>query len=56
MTKPHKISYSGYLPELGIYEHFAKEKFDSALSYFFKARDIIKDIKEAKWLDVAILL
>lgn len=56
MTNPQKISYSGYLTNIGIYEHFAKGKFVSALSYFSKARDMIKDIKEAIWLEAAILL
>lgn len=56
MTNPQKISYSGYLTNIGIYEHFAKGKFVSALSYFSKARNIIKDIKEAIWLEAAILL
>ena len=56
MTNSQKISYSGYLTNIGIYEHFAKGKFVSALSYFSKARDMIKDIKEAIWLEAAILL
>ena len=45
MTNPQKISYSWYLNDIGVYEHFAKSKYVSALSYFLKARDIIKDIK-----------
>ena len=56
MTNPQKISYSWYLNDIGVYEHFAKSKYVSALSYFLKARDIIKDIKEARLLEAAILL
>jgi tetratricopeptide (TPR) repeat protein len=39
-----KINYAWYLANIGIYEDFAKSRFISALSYFNKANNVIKNI------------
>jgi tetratricopeptide (TPR) repeat protein len=56
MNDQQRINYSWYLADIGIYEHFAKAKFVSALSYFGKAKDIIKNIKNLPELKSRIFL
>lgn len=50
-----KINYAWYLANIGIYEDFAKSRFISALSYFNKANDVIKNIQGQAELKSTIL-
>lgn len=55
LTNIQKINYSWYLTDIGIYEHFAKAKFISSLSYLNKAKSLIENIKDIPELESTIL-
>ena len=55
LTNMQKINYSWYLTDIGIYEHFAKAKFVSSLSYLNKAKSLIENIKDIPELESTIL-
>jgi len=55
LTTIQKTNYSWYLTDIGIYEHFAKAKFASSLSYLNKAKSLIENIKDIPELESTIL-
>ena len=55
LTNMEKINYSWYLTDIGVYEHFAKAKFVSSLSYLNKAKSLIENIKDIPELKSTIL-
>jgi tetratricopeptide (TPR) repeat protein len=55
LTNIQKINYSWYLTDIGVYEHFAKAKFASSLSYLNKAKSLIENVNDIPELKSTIL-
>ena len=55
MNNAAKINYAWYLVDVGMYEDFVKSSFVSALAYFNKAKEAVKDIKAQPELKSTIL-
>jgi len=55
MDNAAKVNYAWYLVDMGMYEDFVKSSFVSALTYFNRAKEVVKDIRNQPELKSTIL-
>ena len=55
MNNAAKVNYAWYLVDMGMYEDFVKSSFVSALTYFNRAKEVVKDIRNQPELKSTIL-